>query len=254
MTASANLQGTRIQLSRLGLRDPWSGFLLKISGFPTPVTELAGAREFLKKVMTLLLKRDGGVVETFIQFTQLHVGDGARRFADRARGWLPRQGLGVWPDREPPHSWTIEELRDLLPDEKIRPLMDIVLRICSHGKEEEARDAMLGIGTVLQFVVPDREAFISAARNLLLPPITDPSYKCFAFYVPMLQTASIMANERQLETWMCGARVYIRESPEDQGILMLARAPLDDVLLQSGAIRASSQDDEWSVPVDGSSD
>jgi hypothetical protein len=201
--------------------------------------------------MALLVKRDGGILETFIQFTQLHLGDGAKRLSSRGREWLPRQGLGVWPDREPPHGWTIEELQDLLPNEKVRSLMDIVLRITSPGKQHEARDVMLGLGTVLQFVVPDKEAFLSTARNLLLPPITDPSYTVFPFYVPLLRGASITgARPDQLDTWMCGAHALLRESAEDQGILVLSTKSLDDILLQAGAIRTSSQGDEWSVPHD----
>jgi hypothetical protein len=201
--------------------------------------------------MTLLVKREGGFVETFIQFTQLHLGEGAKRLSSRGPEWLPRQGLGVWPDREPPHSWTIEELRDLLPNEKVRPLMDILLRVTSTGKQDEARDVMLGLGAVLQFVVPDKEAFITAARTLLLPPITDPSYTAFPFYVPLLQGESITsARPDQLETWMCGAHALLRESPEDQGILVVSARSVDDILLQAGAVRTSSQGDEWSVPYD----
>ncbi len=253
MAAFVNLNQTHIRLSSLGLKDPWSGFLLHLSGFPTAEAELIPAREFVRNVAALLVKREGGFVETFVQFTQLHLGDGAKRLSSRGREWLPRMGLGVWPDRDPPHSWSIEELRDILPGEKVRPLMDIALRVTAPAKQDEARDAMLGIGTVLQFIVPDREGFIKAARDLLLPPITDPSYTSFAFYVPLLQGASIRnATAGQLESWMCGARAFLRESPEDEGILLVARGPMDDIVLQSGAIRTSSQD-EWSVPVDNAS-
>lgn len=250
MSATVNLQETGIRLSRLGVEDPWSGFLLRLSGFPMSEAELIPTREFVRKATALLVQREAGSLETFIQFTQLHLGDGAKLLASRGREWLPRMGLGVWPDREPPQAWTIEELRDLLPDEKVRPLMDIVLRVTARGKEGHARDAMIGRGTVLQFIVPDREGFLTAARNLLLPPITDPSYTSFAFYVPLLQAASITNNDKgQISTWMCGAHAIVRESPEDHGILMVARGALDDILLQAGAYRTSSQNDEWSVPV-----
>jgi len=244
----ANLRQTQIRISQMALQPPWSGFLIRPPVFPVPEPELISTREFVRKAMALLIQRDGGVPETFIQFTQLHLGDGAKRLASRGREWLPRMGLGVWPDREPPHGWTLDELRDLLPTEKVRPLMDVVLRITSKDKQNDARDAMLGTGTVLQFIVSNAAEFLNSARNLLLPPITDPSYTAFAFYVPLLQEASMRnAPLGQTDLWMCGAHALLRESPEDQGILVIAKGSLDDILLKAGAIR-TSQTDEWSVP------
>jgi hypothetical protein len=250
MTQTVNQPRTSIRIARLDLREPWSGLVMKLSGFPAKEEEVAALREFLRTLMSLLLKRMGGQVETFLQFTQLHLGDGARRLASRGRDWLPRQGLGVWPDREPPHSWTLDELRDLLPEEKVRPLMDIVLRLTAPNKEGEVRDAMLGMGTLLQFVIPDSAAFLSAARELLLPPITDPSYTAFPFYVPLLQGASVTTvNSDEVDRWMCGAHAMFRESPEDEGILLLTRTALDEILLETGAVKTPSISDEWSVPV-----
>lgn len=247
MIMTVKSQQTSIRMALIPLPSPWSGLRLQVSGFPVPEQELLPAGEFIRKAMALILQRDGGTPETFIQFTQLHLGGGAKRLASRGQEWLPRQGLGVWPDREPPHGWTLEELRDLLPSEKVRPLMDIVLRITSAGKQNDARDAMLGTGTVLQFLVPSSGEFLAAARNLLLPPITDPSYTTFAFYVPLLQGASVTNSPlKQTDLWMCGAHAFLRESPEDEGILLFARGSLDDILREAGAVRTAQE--EWSVP------
>lgn len=239
-----------ISFSKLSLKTGWSGYLLPLSAFPTPETELAPIRQFVGTVATLLAKQRPGDLETFIQLTQLHLGDGARRVSEHGREWMPVMGLGAWPDREPPHGWTQEELYSLVPGEKLRPMMDIVLHLTGAGKGNGARDAMLGLGTVLQFFVPTgRDKFLAAARNLLWPPIKDPSYSSFPFYIPLFEAKSISgATESQLESWLCGAHAFIRESYEDKGVLIFAREPLEDILKQAGAEKSSSDPDQWRVP------
>jgi len=278
MSAISTVQQVSIRLSRLPVPKPWAGFLLHLSGFPTPEAELAPVRVFLDSVVALLLKQNAGSLATFLQFSQLHVADGSLRFSSRTREWMPSLGLGVWPDREPPHPWTLDELRDLAPDEKPRSLMDVVLRVGAPRKDmlpppeqlkalpdkvrallqdklkaptqakgDDIRNVMLGLGTVLQFVVAlDQESFLATARKLLLPPISDPMFTSFQFYVPLLQSTSISnANPALLEAWSCGAYAYIRESPEDQGILLWTRTQMEDVFRQAGAV---SHGDEWSIP------
>jgi hypothetical protein len=239
-----------IPLSRLSLKGRWSGYLFPISAFPAPEAELDPARKFVGKVASLLAKNKADEVETFIQLTQLHLGDGAQRVSSRGREWMPVMGLGSWPDREPPHGWTNEELHSLVPGEKLRPMMDIVLHLTSAGKGDNARDTMLGLGTILQFFVSTgRDKFLNTARNLLLPPIKDPSYVSFPFYVPLLEGKSIAnADDAQLESWLCGAHACIRESAEDKGILIFASEPLEELLRQAGAEKPASQNDPWRVP------
>jgi hypothetical protein len=143
------------------------------------------------------------------------------------------------------------ELQDLVPGEKLRPLMDIALRVTGLDRGDNARDVMLGLGTMLQFFVPGDggEDFLGAAKRLLLPPIKDPSYTSFPFYVPLFQAKSITeAKETQLETWLCGARACIRESPEDQGILIFGKAPMHDVLSQAGVEKSTARD-SWRIPI-----
>lgn len=254
MSVTTSIKKSSLRIVALALQEPWTGFVIGLSGFPAPEHELELAREFLNRMVPLLAKRSGGAPETFLQFTQLHLGDGAQRLSSRGAAWLPSMGLGVWPDREPPHSWTLEEMRDLVPTDKVRPLMDIALRIGAPEKAEEVRGIMLGLGTVLQCILPTgSKGFLEAARKLLLPPITDPCFTAFPFYVPLLEGKSVAgASASVLDTWSCGAGAYVRESPEDQGILVLVRGPIDDLLLQSGAIK-ESRNHEWRVPGDDAS-
>src|SRR5947209_2431597 len=170
---SASVQDQRglLRLQSLPVAAPWQALLLPVSGFPLAEAEVAAARILLERLTTELC-REAASSETFIRFSHLHLGDGASRVASRGSQWMPMMGLGVWPDREPPTTWKLEELMDLAPGEKTPLLMDIVLRITGPPETRTgARDVMLGLGTVIQFVIPEGQDLLGAAESRLKPAI-----------------------------------------------------------------------------------
>jgi hypothetical protein len=209
-------------------------FLLPVSGFPVPENELARLRIFLRKLSTAILRTSGLTLDVFIQVARLHIGDGSYRFASHGGEWMPEIGLGVWPDREPPRLWTTNDFMDLGPDERPKRLMYQVFRVStSVESRENARDVMLGLGCVLQILTADdTPALLRKAKETLLPPIKDRSFRAFPYYVPLLDRNSFLAakSSEDLERWLCGISVYIRESFEDNGLLILSREPLEPIL------------------------
>jgi hypothetical protein len=244
------VRSVSFSLSRAVLGGRYRAAVIPLSTFPAPEEELAVVRGFLGNLVRLLVDRHHGSLDTFLQLTQLHLGDGSQRVSAHGREWMPSMGLGVWPDRDAPHGWTNDELQSLVPGETLRPMMDIVLRVGVQNKGNDARDVMLGLGTVLQFVVSDPDQFLRAARALLWPPIKDPSYTAFPFYVPLFELRAVSgASESDLEKWLCGARAVIRESPEDSGILIVSDESLDAALRQAGAAPVEGSTDDWAVRV-----
>jgi|SRR5579863_7562478 len=238
-----------IRLLPLAAPGPWKGVLLPVSSFPTPEAELAPVRMFLQKLVRSIGTR-AAVVETFIQLAGLHLADGAAHLTAHGQKWRPQMGLGVWPDREPPTGWTLEELQELVPGEKPRPLMNIALRLTGLPEaRHQARDVLVGRGTIVQFLANlEGEKLLTRARDVLFPPIKDPSFTSFSFYIPLLETKSLAkATADQLDAWCCGAHAYIRESPEDAGILILSKS-LDETLHRIGGSLSSTEPREWQVP------
>jgi hypothetical protein len=179
-------------------------------------------------------------------------GGGSMRLSSHGREWLPRLGLGVWPDRQPPTIWTKEDFRNLAPGEKPRTLMDQVFRITkSHEARVDAADTMLGLGAIVQVFTRDSgEEYLKKARALLLPPIKDPSYTCFPFYIPLLELKSMTgAASEKVESWFCGASVYMRESVEDKGVLLASSQPFDAVLRSLGGQPEQGTEPAWKVSV-----
>jgi hypothetical protein len=238
-----------IRLVPVTAPEPWSAAVLPLSGFPAPQEELGPVRRFLEKLVKMA-GENSACVETFIQLATLHLADGATHLSKNGRQWMPAMGLGVWPDREPPTGWTVEEMQQLVPGEQLRPLMNIALRVSGPvGARHQARDVLIGRGTIIQmFSNLQSDALLSGARDLLLPPIQDPSFTSFPYYIPLLEAKSVSGSKlQQLDAWCCGAHTYLRESVEDQGILIVSRS-LNELLNRLGGALSEEETPEWRIP------
>ncbi len=208
-------------------------------------------REFLRTLCASLAKAGCLSVEMLILFNQLYLGDGPTRFCDHAREWQPQQGLGVWPDREPPTLWTPADFHYLKPGEKPKDFMYQLFRVSgSLPVKEQARDVMLGLGTIIEIMTEgSSDGLLQKSRDLLLPPIKERAFRSFRFYLPLLERKSLEgAKPGQLDDWFCGASVYIRESFEDKAILIASRVPLEPILKNLGGRLEGGPAPEWRIP------
>jgi hypothetical protein len=228
---------------------PWKldgdAFLLPVSGFPVPDAELTHLRTFLRNLSGAILRNQSLSLEVFVQVAQLSVGDGIARFSAHSREWKAKMGLGVWPDRQPPTIWTKEEFLELGPDERPRRLVHQLFRIGgTTDVRQSAHDCMLGIGVVMNIITRDEtKALLEKGKAALFPHITDPSFRSFSYYLPLLDRNSLLAgNAQQLDNWLCGSSFYIRESFEDKGILIASRDRLKPVLDGLGELSQSGGD------------
>jgi hypothetical protein len=218
----------------------WAGevFLLPVSAFPVPDVELTEIRRILRLLNSEIYGSGDLNCEVFIQMAHLHVGDGGARLSRNARYWMPQMGLGVWPDREPPALYTPEEIQNVKQDEKPRTLMHQVFRVSAPAPApDKALDAMLGLGTLIQIAANETwDDFRARTTEVLLPPIEEPTFRFFPYYVPLLDKHSVVSvKSGDLQRSLCGATVYIRESAEDKGILVVSVAPLTPILEKLGA-------------------
>ena len=251
MATSGTVQKPSVTLQAIQAPAPWEAYLLSVSGFPVPEEELSSVRQFLQKLTKMAIDRWKLEAEFGIQLVQLHLGDGPARVAAHGREWIPQVGLGVWPDREPPKSWTQEDFTELGIGERPRELMYQVLRVSTTPQaRENALNVMLGLGTALEILSSGSVgSFLERARAILLPPIKDPAYTCFPFYVPLAEAKSLRdAVPGQLDSWLCGCSVYIRESAEDTGVLIASRESLRPVLEGLGGRLKPGPEPMWIVP------
>ena len=90
---------------------------------------------------------------------------------------------------------------------------------------------MLGRGHLLFIAVTDSNAFFDAVARAFLPRIEEPALTSFPFYVPFVDANGLVSrNDDELEASLPHVLFYLRESVEDQGVLVLSRQPLAPLL------------------------
>jgi hypothetical protein len=72
-------------------------------------------------------------------------------------------------------------------------------------------------------------------REVLLPMVKDRRFRKAALYLPLIDQRTLRHPDaaEKLDAWMCGIDVYVRESAEDKGILILSKLQLDFLFEQA---------------------
>lgn len=246
MTPAPGLTYFRLKPATAG---DWEYYVLPVSDFPAPEDEIAPLRRFMIKLCSSLEEQFEVRPEIFFQYTQLELGDAAARLSAHGREWMPKVGLGVWPDRPAPCMYKPEDITSLGIGERPRRIMYQLFQVTT-GLEarHQALEVMLGTGATLQMMSREpADVMIEHGRRCFLTNITDPSYTAFEYYLPLLEARTIASasGSGEITDWCCGAMFYIRESPEDKGILIASATPLAPVLERLGGRLISGAEPEW---------
>ena len=236
---------------KITLPPPWDAVLIGVPAFPIPEDKRSSVASVVQKIAGQAADSLHLSAETFLQVEQSDDPKFRDLYAQKVREWIPEVGLGVWPDREPPTTWTVEEFKNLTPGEKPRSLMCQVLWVAASAKmKADAAVAILPFGPLLQILTADDgQVFLEKTTSILLPAITDRTFACYPFYVPLLEVKSLVrATPEQLRTWLCSASIYIRESFEDHGILIISHQPLNPLLEGLGGQFELEPEPVWRIP------
>ena len=232
-----------VTLLKVETREPYEGHLIRVSGFPLPDAELQPLDRFLERFCAAAANRWKVSSEVFIQLEQLY-GPAARpTFSSHGREWMPETGLGVWVDRDPPKKWTLEEVQLLAPGDKLRAIMFQVFRVSNpQPARNAARSTMLRHGSILEILTTE-SAYLAKASPIFKDGIVDRSFTCFPFYVGLMEGKTIQnATMEQMHRWFQGMTMYIRQSAEDKGILIVSARPLEALFTELGG---RAEDGAW---------
>lgn len=111
----------------------------------------------------------------------------------------------------------------------------------------EALRVMGDLGNVLLVAGrSDSEDYLAKTKQVLTERITEQAYLGAAFYVPLLDWASVEgAQTDELEQWLAGASLYVRESLEDNGVIVVSAEPLAGALESLGFEREAGNELTW---------
>ena len=195
------------------------------------------ARAFLQELVSYFTARLGCSHESFVQIGQVREQEATRLFADHARDWIPETGMGVWPHRSAPRMWKMEDMENIESASGTGPLLNSVFRVTAHANARlDAMTTMLGTGCGLQLVSHSESAVLMQdLKELFLDFIQDRVFRIFPWYVPLIQKAMLAESIQPFTlSVLRGISLYIRESPEDGGILIVSAQPLAEIFAQLG--------------------
>jgi hypothetical protein len=202
------------------------------------------ARAFLQELVSYFTARVGCGHESFIQIGQVREPEITRLFASHARDWIPETGLGVWPHRPAPRMWQMKDMEHIESASGTGPLLNSVFRVMAHGNVRlDAMTTMLGTGCGLQLVSHvESPILLRDLKELFLRFIEDRVFRIFPWYVPLIEKAVLTKPmEPSILSVLSGISLYIRESPEDGGILMVSAQPLAEIFARLGCKQIESE-------------
>lgn len=195
------------------------------------------ARRFLQELVSWYTVRRGCHHESFLHIDKSADKSASRAFSIHARHWVPETGLGVWPHRPAPRMRRLEDLEELDPSAGMPPLLNSLFRITASANTRlDAMTTMTGTGCALQLVSNiEGPVLLCDLKELFLSFIQDRVFRIFPWYVPLIEKSVLADPIAPLAlSAMRGISLYIRESAEDGGILIVSAEPLADVLLHLG--------------------
>lgn len=193
-------------------------------------------RVFLEDLVSYFTARLGCSHESFVQIGKRDQ-IATRLFAQNARKWIPETGLGVWPHRPAPRMLKAEDLEELNPNSGMPTLLHSLFRVTADANARlSAMTTMAGTGCGLQLIShTESAALLRDLKELFLGSIQDRVFRIFPWYVPLIEKAVLVEPMEPLAaSAMRGISLYIRESPEDGGILIISPLPLSDIFTQLG--------------------
>jgi hypothetical protein len=194
-------------------------------------------RGFLQELVSWYTARLGCHHECFLQIGRSTDDAAARAFSMNARNWIPQTGLGVWPQRPAPRIWKLEDLEELDHTSGMPPLLNSLFRVTAGGSARlDAMTTMTGMGCGLQLVSRmEGQILLRDLKELFLNFIQDRIFRIFPWYVPLMEKSILVEPIAPLaQSAMRGISLYIRESAEDGGIIIVSADPLADVLPRLG--------------------
>lgn len=208
-------------------------------------------RQFLVGLVLHFTRHFGCSHESFIGLSRRADPSANLLLSDNARHWTPQTGLGVWAHRPPPRMIRGSDVEDLDP-ENLPQVMSIHLRVQSEGTARlHAMTTMLGTGCGLQLVSRlDGKRLLRSLQEHHLTTIEDRIYRIFPWYVPLLENSALeQPIEQQTLDAVQGINLYIRESQEDGGVVLLSTEPLRGILETLGCTQREQEEKEnWNLP------
>lgn len=222
-----------LQLRALGVQHWFHIYLLSTAEYPLPASD---RERYLESMQLLLNCLDSLYTDTtqecLLQVWKLHHEAASKHLSGNGPLWVPIVGAGIWPHKQPPHVWTVEEFKEFEPGIMPRPPVSMVFRL--KGKQEHRANVLPLMGgrgvLILAGLQGDPDAYYAQCNEYFRTFIKEPLHLAYPFFFPLIDANTLPDVSVEIaEKLLGGVQYYIRESCEDGGILIFSRLPLEPV-------------------------
>ena len=215
-------------LERIRVAAPLCAAFLHVGPFPMDIECAAALAAVLQNWFRECVDRFDLKPAMWLQGPALHSSEAVNLLVDHAREWMPDLGLGIRPGEEPPRMINAGDLSKLRWDQTPQPKHETAFHLMNGVRAaDSALPLFCGTGVVLYCLLEaSAEVYLREQRELWVPTIQDPAFRAHSFYIPFFGRRVLAEHTApHLLEWMGRAIVYLRESIEDNGILVLSSRP-----------------------------
>lgn len=200
-----------------------------------------------KRLLTVMTSLAGADPIGHLQFNQLHLGNAAGMISAHGAKWLPAICCGIFPHLPPPSTYTVEEFENMDPHDKARPVCHQLFELTGTDPAVpyELADILGGSGVPF-WIFADRKR-LAPVSEALRATVVEEIFRNFPAYRPLFSAATFEVTPPMLSEILAPISGFLRESPEDGGLLLGIRAPQDGVLAGLSARPPGKDGDAWSI-------
>ncbi|GGG85005.1 hypothetical protein [Edaphobacter dinghuensis] len=213
-----------VLLERISIEPPFEAAVLKTEKLPLD----AEAGERLSKVLLPWLQELAEAMSLehamWLQGAELHRNGAVDLLVSHGAKWMPDIGLGIRPDGEPPRMLRADDFRKRRWNDPVKLKHETAFHLAGGAVAAKSAIRLLcGSGTVLYCLLDAPiQVYLAEQRELWLPTIQEPAFRAHPFYMPFFDAKGLENKESsRLMSWMGRARLYLRESSEDEGIVIV---------------------------------
>lgn len=210
--------------------DPWRAYIIECQTFPCEARKRELLRTMLLKLTDTFLRDFGLHRAVWLSLDHLHKDNQIQEVSRNGRLWNPTVGIGLPPEEPPPRYWTSKDLLDRDYDSPMPVLKHTVLHLDTDVNGGDlAIQVMAGSGgLLLTFHLEHGNTVRDCWYRTFQPLIEEEGLAAYPLYVPLLSANSLNSDGQSLDLWMGRVDIYVRESVEDGGILILSRRSIGD--------------------------
>ena len=219
---------------KLTVPAPASVYYLGVPSFPIPDRWRNTIKEMIEKLQGQVCAEHRGQALTFLGVIHSMLKpELLRALMTNNLEWRPTAAIALLPDQPAPRIPSVEEVIEWEGDIPLDEVMPLITYITRPNAVKEASDLLFGKGALAFYISPlGEQAFLKKMKEVFGHVIEDRALNvinCLPFF---RVDALLSANEKQFRALFCALDLYVGESAEDSGYVIVSSKCLDDEVME----------------------